>query len=254
MKMIELMRHIWLLNFLLPIVLLAVAGIMCAKRPEDKRWDGLLLMGALILPAQALVYSVVLQLTRLVQVRYDLYLFAFDRFFDEPSFKLGHYLAVHSCLGSISGMAYGLLSTFILTIWVIYRWNCGTRETIQIVRTFILNDVLAVPLYLLIPASGPKYAFNTFPSLPADFSSPHTILLSFPPNAIPSVHTSTALLILYFARKWPLGIGLALAHLFLVFVSTLGLGEHYLFDLIVALPYSALIIWLGKNPEEPTRV
>jgi PAP2 superfamily len=52
---------------------------------------------------------------------------------------------------------------------------------------------------------------------------------------------TAALLILWFARHWIAGRLLSVAFLVLTVLSTLGAGEHYLFDLIVAVPYSAAV-------------
>jgi hypothetical protein len=39
---------------------------------------------------------------------------------------------------------------------------------------------------------------------------------------------------------------LAAPNLILIVLSTLGSGEHYLFDLLMAFPYTVAILYLGK--------
>lgn len=63
---------------------------------------------------------------------------------------------------------------------------------------------------------------------------------------MPSLHFSSALLILWYARKLPLGRWIAGAYLLLTAASTMGGGEHYFLDLVMALPYAAMIYRLGN--------
>ncbi|HEY2845078.1 MAG TPA: phosphatase PAP2 family protein, partial [Bryobacteraceae bacterium] len=57
--------------------------------------------------------------------------------------------------------------------------------------------------------------------------------------AIPSLHTAWGLLIFWRTRGSVLWIRAAAGlFLFLTLLATLGLGEHYLIDLIVAVPYA----------------
>jgi membrane-associated phospholipid phosphatase len=58
------------------------------------------------------------------------------------------------------------------------------------------------------------------------------------PNGIPSVHASTALLVLWFLRRWWWGRISGVVFLILTIFATLGSGEHYLFDLFCALRYA----------------
>jgi hypothetical protein len=64
-----------------------------------------------------------------------------------------------------------------------------------------------------------------------------------PRNAIPSLHVAWCLLVVYnswWYRSWALRT-YALISLALTAAATLGLGEHYLIDLIVAAPLSVAI-------------
>jgi hypothetical protein len=60
-----------------------------------------------------------------------------------------------------------------------------------------------------------------------------------PRNAMPSLHLACALLVWWNSRTWRLW-GRALAGLFLALtaLATMGLGEHYFIDLVVALPFT----------------
>src|SRR4051812_31692653 len=91
----------------------------------------------------------------------------------------------YSCSGSICGHSA--------------RW-----KRCFLLRTFALNLVSAVPLYMFFPVCGPRYAFPDFPH-DSGHQLVHPVAISAPPNGVPSGHFSTALLIIWFLRKWPLG-------------------------------------------------
>jgi hypothetical protein len=56
---------------------------------------------------------------------------------------------------------------------------------------------------------------------------------------------SSALLVLWFARRWRAGAVLGFLYAGIMAIATMGGGEHYLFDLFGAIPYSLLIIYLS---------
>jgi membrane-associated phospholipid phosphatase len=66
------------------------------------------------------------------------------------------------------------------------------------------------------------------------------------PNGIPSVHTSTALLMVWFCRKSRMGFVLAFVYLLLIVAATLASGQHYAVDLLAAVPYTVGVLWLAK--------
>ncbi|HLY40037.1 MAG TPA: phosphatase PAP2 family protein [Terracidiphilus sp.] len=72
----------------------------------------------------------------------------------------------------------------------------------------------------------------------------HVILLNVPPNCFPSMHTVSALLVLYWLRHWKWGCVVGALHMLLTILATLGLGEHYTIDLLAAVPLCFLAQWL----------
>jgi len=110
--------------------------------------------------------------------------------------------------------------------------------------------VLGYLLYFVFPATGPVYAAGaSFPNFPHPFATlrqvhPHPIALSvpMPRNATPSLHMTWALLLWFNSRPFSrTARGLALAYVLLTIVGTLGTGEHYLADLVVAFPFSVAV-------------
>jgi hypothetical protein len=97
--------------------------------------------------------------------------------------------------------------------------------------------------YGIYPAVGPKHAFGeSYPWNPPPLQQiaiqPMTVP-DAPRNCMPSLHLAGALVVWWNSRLWPRW-GRLLAGLFLwaTIFSTLALGEHYLVDLVVALPFT----------------
>lgn len=109
----------------------------------------------------------------------------------------------------------------------------------QAVRAFVIAAVLAVPLYVAFPAVGPREIYDS----------------TAPRNCMPFLHLTWALLAACYGSR-------RLRPAFLLFavltaISTLTTGEHYLLDLIAAIPFTWLCIWVEgpyPQPENHTNV
>jgi PAP2 superfamily len=99
-------------------------------------------------------------------------------------------------------------------------------------------------LYAVLPACGPAYAFGAEWLHPAAATPAIAIRLTGMPNAFPSLHMATALVLVLFApgRK---ARAIALAFLFATALATLSTGEHYLIDLIPGLAFGAFAAGVG---------
>jgi hypothetical protein len=121
--------------------------------------------------------------------------------------------------------------------WAIYK---GKTAKINPLHTFVIAGLGWFLVYQICPAMGPVYAFGPqFPDhLPALNAVPVQAFLSTGVNnAMPSMHIAWALLV--WVAAWELGsLAVVLASGLVLFtgLATLGFGEHYLIDLIVALP------------------
>src|SRR3569833_698853 len=115
-------------------------------------------------------------------------------------------------------------------------------------QAFLLTGPIGVIFYNLLPAMGPAHVFRgAFPFHMPDYRQaaqlvPTLVALPGPRNAIPSLHMNRVL------RAWWNSRGLhwiwrAIVLYFVVFTvfATLGTGEHYLVDLIVAYPFALLL-------------
>ena len=179
----------------------------------------------------------------------DYFLYVFDGSLGfQPSFALGKFVRAHSAVFWLLAMVYNSLGLWFCVIYAVHARAHG-KFRFSIVRLFIANAFIGFSLYFLFPAMGPKYAFPLFPNLPPAVR-PESVLLNGLPNAMPSLHFAGTVLIFWLARPWKwvrVVTGIVCA---LTAVATLGIGEHYLVDLVVALPYALAILALASNIRE----
>lgn len=226
----------------LPVAVAVLAARWFLVPNQRKHTEWILVAALFVQPAGFLCLAAVTGISRLEPMKYDLYVYRIDQALGVSSFWPG-LLAAHSKIWyDLANLSYGLLPVVMVVVFAAnLQWN-SEAEGIRVARTLTLNLFLAVPIYLLIPVCGPRFAFPSFPGWPGALT-PHPIALSYAPNGIPSVHTSTAILTLWFLRKWRLGQVLGGVFLLLTIFATLATGQHYVFDLLCAVPYAGLLIW-----------
>ena len=232
-----------------PLILVYGLWRYSSAKGADRRTDWLVAASAIAVPAELAAQAVTDWLSHLRPLKYDLFIYWLDgRLGFQPSFTIGQLAAHHLWLRQLLAFTYGSCTLGMLAVFVAYLWLRSEAETVDVVRVFGLNLFVAVPIYLLIPVCGPAFAFPDFPALPAHVS-PHLIAISAPPNGIPSVHFSTALLVAWFARRWTIGRIAGVMYVVLTAAATMGSGQHYLFDLLVAVPYAMCMYRLGSRPK-----
>lgn len=144
------------------------------------------------------------------------------------------------------GLAYNVLGLAVVGSLLLYffrEWPMMSQ-----VKTFIYNFCIAPFVYVALPVVGPAAAFPGFPWVYPKYVEMARMLIHSDCNCIPSVHFSTALLVCFFCRKSTIGCCVSIVLVVLTFLSTLGFGQHYLFDLLCSLPYTCLVLWLGLSP------
>lgn len=199
-----------------------------------------------MIPLTFFVQEVVSHLSLVVPMKADLYAFWLDGWFGNPSFVLGRFLRRHLLIQEVARQAYNNLALAIFGTYALVLWRGTFEQASAMFKAISINLLFSIPFYLQFPVCGPKYAFKEFPDLPADFTL-GMMTIDAPPNGMPSIHTSTALLICWFARHSRVGSLLAGLYLALMVLATLGFGEHYFVDLIAAVPYTVLILWLSDR-------
>ncbi len=119
-------------------------------------------------------------------------------------------------------------------------------------RTLFIPYVVGTLCYLWLPATGPLNAIGGYPVdavAPQELQALLVSVIPAPRNAMPSLHLSSAIWILMIAaalrRKWvfTLSVLFALGTAW----ATLALGEHYVIDLVVAMPFAPVLGLLLLN-------
>lgn len=210
---------------------------------EQKRTLDTLIAGS-VFAYSALFIAYILNLTTRLHPRtFDLYLYAADSGFGVPLCAgIGRFVGARPWLVWWSSLVYESLPLVVSVLYA-YQRSGQRRLPVRVLPAFLGGGAAAYLLYNVLPAAGPRYAFGAaFPEhLPsAAQTGLHLVQLGdVARNAVPSMHFACALLIFWTCR--PLGrIVRALAALFLVFtvLATIGFGEHYVVDLVAAVPYA----------------
>ena len=175
---------------------------------------------------------------------YDGYLYAFECRWGTPiSFLMGRLFAACPPLYAVAAVTYYLLPCVMAGFCALQIARSGETGP-NVMIEFAIAAAAGWILYLQYPAVGPIFAFPAdFPAaLPAvrlDLAQPP---IEAPRNCMPSLHTAWALLILWSSRPFRLWVKLlAGTVLLLTLLATLGLGQHYFVDLVVALPFALAV-------------
>ena len=190
----------------------------------------------------------------------DLYLFSFDGSLGfEPSYWIGSVLGHQKFLSFISLLSYVSLPLAMGAAYAGYIDPRATKPSVYMLKLFVLAGLLGWCLYSFFPATGPAYAFQgDFPYHPLPFTAmkrvlrePMALPQSIPRNAMPSLHMAWVILIWWNSRKFSrFARLLVLCYLILTVIGTLGTGEHYLIDLVVAFPFALAVQSLCMGSEK----
>lgn len=124
---------------------------------------------------------------------------------------------VYAALPMVIGLAWALEQDFLMR------------------RAVVLAGCLCFVCYALCPAVGP-----------GGFDWMRQTARFVPRNAMPSMHLTWALLIAINAQSLRLRIGLWIYAVLMAF-ATLALRQHYLVDLIAAIPYTVAVQWIASK-------
>jgi hypothetical protein len=177
----------------------------------------------------------------------DLYLLSFDGSLRiQPAYVVGRLYALHPWLHVASLLAYIGLAVPIAVVYAgrLVRFK---DKAFPAMLAFLITGPVGIVCYNLFPACGPAHLFPGFPfhqfptaDLPRLILEPVTVV--GPRNAMPSLHMTWTLLAWWYSRGlswWERAI--AFAFLAFTVVATLGTGEHYFADLVVAFPFALMI-------------
>lgn len=183
------------------------------------------------------------------QYRIDRYLIGVEEAMGSPAFAVGRFVSAHVWLADTVWIIYTMLLIVTLAVFAVYLFAYGEEEAYRVLWAFMMNGALAILIYFAFPASGPKYAFPEYPGA-LHFINLQPLYLRASPNCIPSVHMSTALMVLWYLSRWRIGAVCGALFVVSTVLATLGLGEHYALDLILAIPYAAVMIYVYSPVRE----
>jgi hypothetical protein len=183
--------------------------------------------------------------TQVLPQTYDYYLYAFDGLLPLPAADIaGRAFAAYPRALQAFRVAY--YSFMLVACLFIVLWGNG-RLSGWLISRWIVAALFGCGLYFVMPAVGPAVAFDaTYPDgLPNPVAVPLTLFPTSamePRNAMPSLHTAWAFLIAIIAwRIGPIPRFAASINLVAIVIATLGMREHYLIDLIVAVPFTVAV-------------
>lgn len=224
----------------LPCCIILGFVLAATVRRSQQIKDYILAVTFISIPVSLLTHFVLETLKRTRPEKLDLYFNQADALLGHPANHVALLFRSIPALGVVAGIDYSMwqlllfVALFSTAIWRNYE------EAKQGLIAFILCGALALPIYWLIPVAGPFYGL---PNFPENYSgSLHVISVNAYPNGVPSVHFAMALIILWLLRHWRAGRVIGITHLALTSLATLGFGEHYAMDLILATPYAWAVV------------
>jgi hypothetical protein len=199
---------------------------------------------------------------RNIPTTFDTVLYAFDGLLGPPiATILASLCGNNSVLWVAVSIAYESI-WLVLSAFLFAQCQTDQRMAVGLMSRWILLTVVGWLLYFILPGTNPGAVFwnvygNQLPS-PNDVSLERLAVQGEQPrNAMPSLHMSWAVLLAMeggrMGKAWArIGISFVL----ITAVATLGVREHYLIDLIVAVPFTVFIYavsFLFRGPARSTQ-
>lgn len=231
---------------------LAVLGIKAVWAEEDEREQ----LKHLLMPSLAMVFMVLasqnlLAIPSLVTSKtYDVYAFVVDGSLGfQPSFLAGQFYIHHRAIFEFGQITYYGLPVAMAIVYAL-QLKYKLANQWHVLELLFAAGFVGYLLYNIFPAGGPIYVFtNIFPDHPLPLEALRRIQvelvpvgLKFPRNAMPSLHMTWAILLWFCCWRLPRVIRwTALAYVLVTVLDTMGSGEHYFIDLVVAVPFSVVM-------------
>ena len=214
---------------------------------DDRNINRALLIGSACIFLVALNIECYLQLTSAIHpLVYDPSAYKFDL---SLGANFSSYIAVllntHPLLRSVTVLAYFLVPYGFSVLFGLYV-SSPDKVPVNILFVIFTSMFCAYLFYHITPAAGPQYAFGKlFPlAMPsaAEINSAYSVIAPAPRNAIPSMHFGWTFIMWVISLRYNFVVRTAfgLLMIFNIF-ATLGLGEHYLIDLIIAIPFMLFV-------------
>jgi len=237
------------LSFLMSAQFIEIAALFLsivwmARNPKDKVRP--LLVIALIVN---LFYGILLSMFMgaegsLLPWKYDAILLHLDAALGLPATRLAQPLQ--------GAWRVPLVTVYQLMVPMMICWFLVVRRRglgLALIFAYVAELVTGPLLYAIVPACGPVYALGAN-WMHAALPKPELIRLGGMPNAFPSLHIGTALVLVLFAPgRWSRMVALMFfAATTMAIVST---GEHYVIDLLPGLAFGCFAAKAGLRRYRP---
>ena len=201
------------------------------------------ILGAIILlvAVQPLNVAALKASSRAYPLKYDYVLQSLDQALGVTAFQIARLFPAWERTGLLG--IYDFLSDA-MVVWYGIHVVLDCRTSRKLLYAYFILFIVGGCVYGIVPAMGPRYAFGaSFPMGHPNVTPVPTPLEGYP-NAMPSLHIATAFLLVLFTgrNRWLLSIGV----LFLAGTVAATLAfEHYVVDLIVAVPFACFALELA---------
>jgi hypothetical protein len=236
---------------------LAVLGTRAIWAPKQSRT--LLIyafLPSILFVVSEYMASTLLDFTKALHPKtFDLYLYSFDCSLRvQFSFLVGQVFSRHLWFRFAALLFYIALPLPLALVYAAHL-RLKSRNAFPVMLAFLVTGPLGVLFYNMVPATGPVHIFGQgFPWHPLLTAEVMRLVLQTVPvkgarNAIPSLHMAWALLVWWNSKglaRWIRVI--AFAFVIFTVLATLGTGEHYFVDLVVAFPFALMVQALCLYP------
>ncbi|HKC70514.1 MAG TPA: phosphatase PAP2 family protein, partial [Terriglobales bacterium] len=179
---------------------------------------------------------------------FDLFLYSFDSSLRvQISFLVGQFLWKFLW---VRAAALAIYIGLPLPLALVYaaQLRRHKEKAFAVMLSFLATGPIGVFFYNMLPACGPVHLFGAaFPMHPLSTAQAMgvnvvPVLIAGARNAIPSLHLTWVLLVWWNSKGLARWVR-AIAAVFVGFtvLATLGTGEHYFIDLVVAFPFSLMV-------------
>ena len=189
---------------------------------KGQKSEGNLVIAALTLIFQSLSGAVLGLINAWTPVTYDAQLAKLDMGI-APAVRA--WTEAHVTVNLLLNTVYSALPFMLL----LCAMSLSGRNRVRLVYSIVVAGILVVPCYLIFPAVGPIHAGDP----------------NADRNCMPSMHLTWALLMFINSKgvmKYITGV-----FAILTAAATLSMGEHYVLDLIAALPWTGLITVVSRK-------
>jgi membrane-associated HD superfamily phosphohydrolase len=159
----------------------------------------------------------------------------------------------HAWAINFGDIIYCALPGVMILVFAFYTYRPHDLR-VDLLVLYLTLGISGFLLYFVVPACGPIYAFGSafpFSLPPAQTAVLASRVFQSPPNAMPSLHFGSALMLYFNSMPWRRLRTFILIFVILTGVAVLAAGEHYVTDLVVAVPFVVILQSLfGAHPNK----